>query len=446
MTTTSTPPARWIEGWDPEDEAFWQRSGRRIARRNLLCSVFSEHIGFSVWSIWSVMVLFMSPDIGLPFSASQKFLLVMTPTLVGAVLRLPYSAAVTRFGGRRWTVFSSAVLLVPTLLACYFVRQPGTPLWVFVLIGAFAGLGGGNFGSSMTNVTALFPQRHQGWALGLNAGGGNIAVAVIQLVGLLVIATVGNTHPSLVAAIYLPLIVLAALAAAQWMDDVDAVGARHGGLREAASNPHTWWTSLLYVGTFGSFIGYGFAFGLVLQTEFDFSPLRAASYTFLGPLLGSLARPLGGWLADRWGGARVTLVSFLLMVVGTGMLLVASAGDAFPLFLVAFSALFVLAGVGNGSTYKMIPAIAAEWVGATGRGSGNSFTRARRLSGGMLGITGAVGALGGVFINLVFRDSYGDPAGSGVPAFVTFIGFYLVCVVVTWVVYLRPASWGKRDV
>ena len=152
MTTTLTRRT-WIEGWDPEDERFWASTGHRIARRNLALSIFSEHIGFSVWSIWSVLVLFMSPRIGLGFDAGEKFLLGVTPTLVGAVLRLPYAAAVARFGGRNWTVFSSAVLLVPTLLAWYFVQQPGTPLWVFLLIGAAAGVGGGNFASSMTNIT-----------------------------------------------------------------------------------------------------------------------------------------------------------------------------------------------------------------------------------------------------------------------------------------------------
>ncbi|MER2093631.1 MAG: MFS transporter, partial [Saccharopolyspora rectivirgula] len=116
---------RWIEHWDPEDAAFWESTGKRVARRNLVVSILSEHIGFSVWSIWSVLVLFMSPEIGLPFTAAEKFLLVITPNLVGSVLRLPYAAAVTRFGGRNWTIFSTAVLLVPAALACWFVQQPG---------------------------------------------------------------------------------------------------------------------------------------------------------------------------------------------------------------------------------------------------------------------------------------------------------------------------------
>lgn len=295
---------KWLTGWDPEDEDAWHRSGHRVARRNLALSVLSEHIGFSVWTLWSVLVLFMSPDIGLGFDPGEKFLLVATPTVVGALLRLPYSFAVTRFGGRNWTVFATAILLVPTLLALYFVQRPGTPLWVFLSIGAVAGVGGGNFASSMTNITAFYPQRHQGWALGLNAGGGNLGVAAVQLVGLAVISVAGRTHPSYVAAAYLPLIVLVALLAAWKMDNVDSVRAAPGAQREAARDRDTWWISLLYIGTFGSFIGYGFSFGLVLQSEFDATPVEAVGYTFLGPLLGSSpARWADGW-PTGWAGRR----------------------------------------------------------------------------------------------------------------------------------------------
>ncbi|MGW3469896.1 nitrate/nitrite transporter [Saccharopolyspora sp. NPDC000995] len=432
----------WIEGWAPEDERFWESTGKRVARRNLIFSILSEHIGFSIWSVWSVLVLFMSPSIGLPFTAAEKFLLVVTPNLVGAVLRLPYAAAVTRFGGRNWTIFSSAILLVPASLAFFFVQQPGTPLWVFMLIGAAAGVGGGNFASSMTNITTFYPQRHQGWALGLNAGGGNLGVAAIQVVGLLVIATAGNTHPSYVAAIYLPLTVIAALCAALFMDNVDAVRARPGALREAAANKHTWWISFLYIGTFGSFIGYSFAFGLVLQTEFDFTPLQAASWTFLGPLMGSIARPFGGWLSDRLGGARVTLWTFAGMTAGTGALLFSSSQHSFALYVAAFFVLFVLTGIGNGSTYKMIPAIFAKEAEDDVTDGGEAvaaFARARRMSGAVIGIAGAIGALGGVGINLAFRSSYGGEAANGDAALTTFLVYYVVCGILTWAVYVRGA-------
>jgi NNP family nitrate/nitrite transporter-like MFS transporter len=449
MTTTRSSPQRWITAWDPEDTEFWQRCGRRVAIRNLLVSIFSEHIGFSIWTMWSVLVLFMSPAIGFDFDAGEKFLMVAVPTLVGALLRLPYGYAVTRFGGRNWTIFSSAILLVPTVLAVMFIHRPDTPLWVFLLIGAVAGVGGGNFASSMTNIATFFPRRHQGWALGVNAGGGNLGVAVIQLVGLLVIATVGATHPSYIAAVYLPLIVLASLLAATKMDNIDAVRVKPGAQREAMTYPHTWWISLLYVGTFGSFIGYSFAFGLVLQTQFGANPLQAATYTFIGPLLGSLCRPVGGWLADRHGGARITLWAFVGMAGGTVVLLVASARESFPLFLIGFTVLFVLSGAGNGSTYKMIPAVftaQAERAIMAGHDAGTAFAGARRISGAVIGIAGAVGALGGVAINLAFRAAYGDTAGSGTPAFLSFLGFYALCVLVTATVYRRRGRQETHNV
>ncbi|MFJ6434292.1 MFS transporter [Streptomyces sp. NPDC091416] len=431
--------SREVVRWDPEDREFWQRHGRRVARRNLALSVLCEHIGFSVWSMWSVLVLFMSPRIGLGFSPNEKFLLVVVPTVVGGVLRIPYSYAVTRFGGRNWTVCSTAVLLVPASLTTYFVQRPGTPLWVFVAIGAVTGLGGANFASSTTNISTFFPKRRQGWALGLNAGGGNLGVAVIQLLGLLVIATAGDTHPAYVTSVYLPLIVIAALLAAMKMDNVSVARAESGTRREALRSRHTWAISLLYIGTFGSFIGFGFAFGLVLQSEFGATPLQAASYTFLGPLLGSVFRPLGGRAADRWGGAQVTFGAFAAMAAGTAVLLVASSRGSFGLFVAGFTVLFVLTGLGNGSTYKLIPtafARQAEREVMAGRDARSAFDRARRMSGAVIGIAGAAGALGGAGVNLVFRATYSS-GDSGSTAFVTFLVCYAVCMVLTWRLYLR---------
>ncbi|MFI9617007.1 nitrate/nitrite transporter [Streptomyces sp. NPDC052023] len=434
------PKRPWITGWDPEDEDAWHRGGRRTARRNLVLSVLSEHVGFSVWTLWSVLVLFMTPENGLAFTPGEKFLLVATPTVAGALLRLPYSYAVTRFGGRDWTVFATTILLVPVTLALYFVRQPGTPLWVFLLIAGLGGVGGGTFASSMTNITAFYPQRHQGWALGLNAGGGNLGVAAVQLIGLAVIHATGREHPEYVAAVYLPLVVVTAVLAARLMDNVDAVRTAPQVQREAARCPDTWWISLLYIGTFGSFIGFGFAFGLVLQYEFGTSPVQAMGYTFLGPLLGSLFRPLGGWLADRLGGARVTLWNFLGMAAGTAILVLASHAGSFGLFVGGFTALFVLSGLGNGSTYKMIPAVFARRAEAAVTGGGDAaraFARARRLSGAAIAVAGAVGALGGAAINVAFTVSYADVSGSGTPAFLSFLAYYAVCVLILRFVYLR---------
>lgn len=264
---------------------------------------------------------------------------------------------------------------------------------------------------------------------------------VVQLAGLLVIATAGAAHPRLLLGAYIPLIVLAAVLAAVRMDNLAPVRNDTGAVREALKDAHTWIMSFLYIGTFGSFIGYSFAFGLVLQTQFGRTPLQAASLTFIGPLLGSLIRPVGGALADRFGGARITLGTFVAMAAATGVVVFASGRSSLPVFLVGFVALFVLSGLGNGSTYKMIPGIFQAKALARGMSGEEAAAYGRRLSGAAMGLIGAVGALGGLGINLVFREAFLS-SGSGTAAFVTFLGFYALCCAVTWAVYLRP--WRPR--
>ncbi|MGW1534750.1 nitrate/nitrite transporter [Streptomyces aureus] len=435
---TSRAPARggrWIEEWDPEDEAFWAEKGEKVARRNLLFSVLSEHIGFSVWTMWSVLVLFMGPEYGL--TPADKFLLTSMVTLVGAVVRVPYTFAVALFGGRNWTIVSASLLLVPTV-AAFVVMKPGTSFTTFLVVGLLAGVGGGNFASSMTNINAFFPLRKKGWALGLNAGGGNIGVPVIQLAALAIIGASGG--PRVLLGIYIPLVVLAAVLAALFMDNLASVKNDTGAAVDAAKDAHTWIMAFLYIGTFGSFIGYAFAFGQVLQVEFGRTPLQAAYLTFIGPLLGSLIRPVGGWLADRYGGARITLWNFVAMAVATGVLVFASSEKSLTLFVSVFVVLFVLSGLGNGSTYKMIPGIFQNKALEAGLEGEEAARHGRRLSGAAMGLIGAVGALGGVGINLAFRQSFLE-SGSGTGAFVTFLAFYAVAFVVTWAVYLRrPAA------
>ncbi|QES41881.1 MFS transporter [Streptomyces venezuelae] len=422
----------WIERWEPEDERFWkEEGGEKVARRNLAFSVLSEHVGFSVWSLWSVMVLFMGPEYGI--DAAGKFFLVSMATLVGAVVRVPYTFAVARFGGRNWTVIAASLLLLPTI-AAFVVMEPGTSYSTFMVCALLTGVGGGNFASSMTNINSFFPLREKGWALGLNAGGGNIGVPVVQLVGLAVIGAGGG--PRVVLGVYVPFIVLSAVCAYFFMDSISSVRNDTGAVAAAVRAPHTWIMSFLYVGTFGSFIGYGFAFGLVLQTQFGRTPLEAAQLTFVGPLLGSLVRPVGGRLADRFGGARITLWNFLGMGAATGVVVTASVRESLPLFVGAFVALFVLTGLGNGSTYKMIPGIFQAKAEARGLTGEDAAAEGRRLSGAAMGLIGAVGGLGGLGINLALRQSF-QTVGSGTGAYVAFLAFYGVCAGVTYVVYLR---------
>jgi NNP family nitrate/nitrite transporter-like MFS transporter len=444
-----------ITGWDPEDLVAWENGGRKIARRNLIWSIFAEHVGFSVWSIWSVMVLFMPQNV-YHIDAAGKFYLVAVPTLVGAVLRLPYTTAVARFGGRNWTIVSALLLLIPLVMTWWFMAHPGASYTTCLVVAAVAGFGGGNFASSMTNINAFFPVRLKGWALGLNAGGGNIGVPVIQLIGLLVIATLGNRSPQIVCATYLVLTGLAALGAALFMDNLEGQKSNGAAMLRVLKFRDAWLISFLYIGTFGSFIGYSFAFGQVLQINYLATPhttaaaaaLHASEIAFLGPLLGSLSRPLGGLLADRIGGAKITMWCFVAMVLATGILVIAGTsndsqhGKISPgimlSYVVGFILLFVISGVGNGSVYKMIPSIfAAKSLALKDLSSADVLGWERAMSGALIGIAGAVGAFGGVGINVVLRTSYAGPAKSATTAFWVFLVFYLICVVVTWAAYVR---------
>ena len=421
------PRGHWIDDWRPEDPAFWEARGERVARRNLVFSILAEHIGFSVWSLWAVFVLFLGPAYG--FDPSQKFLLTALPAAVGAVLRIPYTLAVARVGGRNWTIISALLLLVPCV-AAGIVLEPGVSFGTLLAVACLAGVGGGNFASSMANINAFYPQRLKGWALGLNAGGGNLGVAAVQLVGLAVLAIAGSDEPRLVLLVYIPLVVVAALCAALFMDNLTQARNERRSMRDTMRDGDAWIMSLLYIGTFGSFIGFSFAFGQVLLVQFadTFStPVKAAYLTFLGPLIGSLVRPLGGRLADRLGGARVTFANFAAMAAAAAVVLTASLTGSLPLFVGGFLALFAFSGIGNGSTYKMIPAIFAAKA---------PEGECRRLSAALIGIAGAIGAAGGVLVNLAFRQSFLSQ-GTGDAAYIAFIAFYVVCLAVTWAAYMR---------
>ncbi|WP_046468294.1 MFS transporter [Allosalinactinospora lopnorensis] len=441
-TSAQRPSGRWIDHWDPEDQGFWEATGRPIARRNLWSSILAEHIGFSVWSIWSVLVLFMLPEHGFDFSPEQKFLLVSVVALVGAVLRVPYTLAVPKFGGRNWTIVSVLALLVPTALAIFLMQNPDTPFWLFVILAATAGLGGGNFSSSMANINFYFPEKEKGWALGLNAGGGNIGVATVQMVGLGVIAVFTTSAGAAVPMFYLPFLLLAVWVAYKYMNNLSTARTDTGAQLAATKDKHFWIMSFLYIATFGSFIGFGFAFGLLLQNQFDRTPLEAASVAFLGPAIGSLIRPVGGWLSDRYGGARITLINFAAMAAGTGLIIFAVSINSLALFVTSFIALVLFTGIGNGSTYKMIPGIYAAKAQdqiAAGAPREETLAQNKRIASSMLGLIGAIGALGGVSTNLVFRESFAA-TGSAAPAFVAFLVFYTVCILVTYTVYVRRPS------
>ena len=437
----------WISEWNPEDQTFWTNTGKAIARRNLIWSIVAEHIGFSVWLIWSIVATKL-PQAGFHYSTDELFQLVAVPGLIGSLMRFPYTFAVTTFGGRNWTIFSASVLFIPTLALAYFVSHPETPFWLMLLIACTAGLGGGNFASSMTNISFFYPDRMKGWALGLNAAGGNIGVSSVQLltpilmglglINLYQANPVGGVYLQNAGLMWVVPIAIAVFGAVLFMNNLTSAKSSIKNQLAIIKRKHTWVMSIIYIGTFGSFIGYSAAFPLLIKTQF---PAVTISIAFLGPLVGSLARPLGGLLADKIGGAILTFFNFIAMVAATvGVLYFVGAKD-FTGFLMSFLVLFVTTGIGNGSTYRMIPSIFREENLHKVKGQGE-VARAAALktasveSGAAVGFIGAIGAVGGYFIPSGFGKSIAATGGPQT-ALVVYLAFYAICLTMTWWFYLR---------
>ena len=427
-------PGRWLHHWDPEDPGQWAHGGRAIARRNLWISVFAEFLGFAVWALWSIVVPQLN-GAGFALSVDEMFWLVSLPSLVGATLRLPYTFAVPLFGGRNWTVISALMLLLPTLALAWAVTRPDLGFGTLLVVAALAGVGGGNFASSMANISFFYPEREKGKALGLNAAGGNLGTAAVQFAVPIVIAIGAGVHLERAGLLFVPLILLAAVLAWTRMDNIAGTTSDLRSFARAATHRHTWILSVIYIGTFGSFIGFSGAFPTLLKNQF---PEVGLSIAFAGALVGSLSRPLGGVLADRFGGAVITCLSLLAIAAGTLGAIAGLTAHSYPLFVVSFLWLFVFTGVGNGSVYRMIPAVFR--AGATDT-SGEGLLKAKKAAAGCIGIAGAVGAFGGFLIPRGFATST-QLSGSLVPALWVFIGCYLLMTVLTYVVYVarRPGA------
>jgi MFS transporter, NNP family, nitrate/nitrite transporter len=440
----------WISDWRPEDEAFWNSTGKFVARRNLIWSIVAENVAFSVWLIWSIVATKL-PAAGFHYSTDQLFQLVAIPGLIGALMRFPYTFAVTTFGGRNWTIISTTVLLIPTFGLAYFVSHPETPYWLMLLVASTAGLGGGNFASSMANISFFYPDRMKGWALGLNAAGGNVGVSSVQLLTpiLMSVGLINLYQASPVAGVYLqnaglmwvPPLIVALFGAIFFMNNLTSARSSFKDQLAIIKRKHTWIMAFLYIGTFGSFIGYSAAFPLLIKTQF---PAVTIAIAFLGPLVGSLSRPFGGLLADKVGGAIVTFWNFIAMAAATiGVLYFVGTRD-FAGFLVMFLILFVTTGVGNGSAYRMIPSIFREENLRKAQGKGEAgralaMKTASIESGAALGFIGAIGACGGYFIPSGFGKSIAVTGGPAL-ALEIYLAFYVVCLVLTWWFYLRRTT------
>ncbi len=325
---------------------------------------------------------------------------------------------------------------------------------MLLLVAATAGFGGGNFASSMANITWFFPADRKGWALGLNAAGGNLGASVAQLAVPLVvtIGAAGMLRLPLAGWIWVPLILVAAGGAHLRMDNLSHARGDRAGSLAAIREPHFWLLSVLYIGTFGSFIGFSGVFPKLIADLFPGSSTltigtAALSLSFLGPLVGSLARPYGGRLADRFGGAVVTVAAFAVMAVLATALALTPSTAGFAPFLLLFLALFVAAGVGNGSTYRMIPAVyrVRGTSSPSGPRSASDTVPVERRASAALGLIAAVGAYGGFLIPQALAASQ-RATGDYTAAFGGFVGFYLVAVLVIIVVYLKPGAMARAKV
>ncbi|MGC4001347.1 MAG: NarK family nitrate/nitrite MFS transporter [Anaeromyxobacter sp.] len=448
--------SRTLVRWDIEDHDFWQAQGRAIAQLNLWISIPALLLSFAVWMVWSVVVVRL-PEAGFPFTTDQLFWLAALPGLSGATLRIFYAFMVPIFGGRLWTVLSTASLLVPAVGIGLAVQDPTTSYGTMLALALLCGFGGGNFASSMANISFFFPKDQKGTALGLNAGLGNLGVSVMQfVVPLVVTAGVFGTlagPPRATAAgpvwlqnagfVWVPFIVVCTVAAWVGMHDIASAKASFREQAVVFRRKHNWLMCWLYGGTFGSFIGFSAGLPLLIKAQFPAEdPMR---YAFLGPLVGALARPVGGWLADRLGGARVTLVNFVAMSAAAGGVLAFLPGTgspgSFAGFLAMFLLLFLTSGIGNGSVFRMIPVLFLTFHERLAGPQGLLLARRQAAKEGaaVIGFASAIAAYGAFFIPRAFGAAM-KTTGTPAAAFLGFIAVYLSCMLVTWWFYARPRA------
>jgi len=461
LPTTTKTNSHLLKDWKPENDAFWNNKGKTIARRNLVISVACLLLAFCVWMLFSAVAVNLN-KVGFNFTTDQLFLLTALPSLSGAILRVPYSFMVPVFGGRYWTVLSTVILIIPCVWLGFAIQNPATPFEVFMIIALLCGFAGANFASSMGNISFFFPKARQGSALGINGGMGNLGVSVMQMVSPLVITLPmfvflgvhGVEQPdgsslwlANAAWIWAPLLLVATLAAWFGMNDIASSKASIRSQLPVLKRAHLWLLSLLYLATFGSFIGFSAGFAMLAKTQFpDVNILKLA---FFGPFIGALARSAGGMISDRFGGVRVTLINFVFMALFSALLfftLPGSGSGSFVAFYLMFMGLFLTAGLGSGSTFQMIAVIFRRITIYRVKLKGGSEQQAQQEAvtdtAAALGFISAIGAVGGFFIPKAFGTSL-EMTGSPVGAMKVFLVFYIVCVLVTWLVYGRPQR-GKK--
>ncbi|MTI15783.1 NarK family nitrate/nitrite MFS transporter [Rhodobacteraceae bacterium RKSG542] len=443
-----------LQDWRPEDEAFWHEQGRHIAKRNLWISIPCLLLAFSVWMVWSVVVAQL-PAIGFDFSVDERFWLAALPGLSGATLRIFYGFMVPIFGGRKWTTLSTASLLIPAIGMGLAIQNPDSSYFTFFILALFCGFGGGNFASSMANIAYFFPKKEKGNALALNAGLGNLGVSVMQfLVPLVVTAgvfgAIGGSSQTLANGdevwlqnagfIWVPFIVVSTLAAWFGMNDIADAKASFAEQSVIFKRKHNWIMCVLYTGTFGSFIGYSAGFPLLMKIQFP--EVDALQLAFLGPFVGAISRAATGWISDKFGGGRVTFWTFFGMIIAVyGVIFFLpneGQGGSFIGFFACFMALFFLTGVGNASTFQMIPTIMGQEVKRLMPDlEGAAYRKQSEMeSSAIIAFTSAIAAYGAFFIPKAYGSSI-ELTGSVDAALWAFLIFYVICLAITYAFYSR---------
>ncbi|PNH96132.1 nitrate/nitrite transporter [Vibrio diazotrophicus] len=452
MASSDRISAHSIKQWFPEDKAFWLSQGQHIAKRNLWISIPCLLLSFCVWMIFSAVAVNL-PKVGFSFTTEQLFLLTALPSVSGALGRIPYSFTISIFGGRRWTAFSTLMLVVPVVWLGIAISNPHTSYSTFVMIALLCGLGGANFASSMANISFFYPKAMQGSALGLNGGLGNLGVSIMQLVVPIAISIQWfSSQPQGLqlqnaAWIWVPPILLLSVISWFGMNDIESAKASFKEQVKVLKQGHLWLMSLLYLSAFGSFIGFSAGFAMLSQTQFP--EVDVLKFAFVGPLIGALMRPVGGVCSDKFGGIKVTFWNFVLMALLTTLIFFVmpsenSSGN-FVLFLIIFMGLFACAGIGSGSTFQMIAVLFRRIVMLQGRAAGLDEYVIARKSGtdtaAALGFISAIGAFGGFFIPQGFGLSL-SITGTASSALIIFLFFYVVCSIITWFVYGRNIENG----
>ena len=426
----------WLERWEPEDSEFWERDGKAIAWSTLRVTTGSLLTAFAVWFVVSALVVRLDKA-GFDLSTTQLFWLTAMPGLAGGTFRIIHTFLIPIAGTRRVVAVSTALLLIPLVGWFFAVQNTGTPYGVLLLLAFLAGLGGGNFSSFMPSTSLFFPKRLQGTALGIQAGIGNFGVSAVQFITPWIIgfALLGSAETTSSGGeiwlqnallVWMPLVVFFSFVA--WLR-LKSIPVR-ANVREQFDifrDKHTWLMTSLYVMTFGSFAGFSATFPLLIKKvygDFDGAP-DPLSYAFLGPLVGSLARVISGPLADRFGGAKLTQISaigLLVSSVGVTFFLTPSSLDAFPGFVAFMLLVFLFAGIGNASTFKQMPMIFPP-----------------RQAGGVIGWTAAMAAYG-PFVFAVLIAAVISTTGDAVLFFVGAGVFYAINIVINWWYYLRSGA------